>query len=128
MLKKILVGIIALVLMGAYSVAAQSRDWRTCKTEVIMANTLDAKVTYRVFWVDHDVPSQKGSLIDRCGGELQPYSFDEPSEEFHLCPGEHVVLWWVGNNKRYSYYSFTPTDKIGQVILTPEGPQYSEGE
>ena len=118
MFKKVLIGAMIMLFTLCSSTVIATKDWKTCNTEVIMANTLHVKMVYRVLWIDHDVEELKGIPIERCGGGIEPYSFSATGSDFRLCPGRHIAIWW-GNGEKETYYEFIVTKNITQIVITP---------
>ncbi|MCK4820318.1 hypothetical protein KA005_31430 [bacterium] len=103
--------------------ANATSDWKECATEVMMLNTSDKFLTYKVVWLDHDVPALHGQPLDRCGGELAAHKSDLGSKAFRLCPGRHMITWSTrGEGKAVSKYIFMVTSDTHKIILTPTKP------
>ena len=117
-MKKLLLGIFLLVTCAI----SMGSDRRECNTELIMANTQGVLVVYNVKWLDHDMEKYKGKYVQRCKGELQPYTMNIVNKsKFRLCPGRHIVIWHKqGHPDVYNQYKFQITKDMIQIVLTPE--------
>jgi len=124
MLKNVLKLAMAMMVVLALASVVPAKDWKTCKTSVIIANTTNTKCVYHVYWLDHDVKEYQGRPIPRCGGEIKAYSMEPLTEPFHLCPGRHIALWWKtdedGTLQKYKAYKFVIDGTERVVALTPE--------
>ena len=126
MFKKCL-SVLVMLLVCVMGITVFASDWKQCKTEVVIANPLDSKCIYTVYWIDHDIAKYIDRPVNRCGGEIKSYSFEPLSKNFRLCLGRHVVIWYKldsRNMKLYNRYMFVITESMDQIILTPEGIKF----
>jgi hypothetical protein len=121
-LRKILLGIIVMVMCAVGNVSAAS-DWKECNTKVVITNTTDQILTYHVIWLDHDIKELLGQPVPRCGGEARPGEVATMSSNFRLCPGRHAVLWYSRSGAEVpvrTLIKFILYPDSEQVVITPE--------
>lgn len=122
-MKKIIGIALMIICSFGYVSISHAKDWKQCESKIVFINTEDAKMLYRLLWLDHKIPEYHGRPVERAGGELGNFEYHKPSTRFRLCPGRYIMFWskysygkWI----KYKAYMFVVTKEMKHIAIAPD--------